>query len=138
MKKLLTILLIMVVMTVSNVCLAASDGIDLDRCQRVVEKFIAVLNTNDDSKFETLTKYLAPELQEQMRMDNFSKIRQDIRGRFGILQELKFVAYERFDQRDRLIYLSSYTRQKLVRLLYGFDKNGKMNEFALVPVVVQE
>ncbi|WP_177566917.1 hypothetical protein [Phascolarctobacterium sp.] len=51
---------------------------------------------------------------------------------------MKFVAYERFDQGDRLTYLGSYSREKMVRIIYGFDKNNKMIEFVFAPLEVQE
>lgn len=139
MKKRLTILLVMVVMMISNVCMATGDGIELKKQQKIVEKFTAVLNnTADDSDFAELSKYFAPELQDKMSMANLDKLRQDIRSRFGVLQEAKFVAYERFDQGDRITYLANYTRQDVVRLLYGFDKKGKLREFVFVPLSEQK
>jgi hypothetical protein len=51
---------------------------------------------------------------------------------------MKFVAYERFDQGDRLTYLGSYSKQQLVRVIYGFNKEGKLTEFIFAPVEVQK
>ena len=36
-----------------------------------------------------------------------------------------------------MTYLASYSKQKLVRAVYVFDKAGKMTEFVFVPVEIK-
>ena len=35
-------------------------------------------------------------------------------------------------------YLGSYSKQQLVRVIYGFNKEGKLTEFIFAPVEVQK
>jgi hypothetical protein len=51
---------------------------------------------------------------------------------------MKFVAYERLGQADRLTYLGSYSKQQMVRVIYGFNKESKLTEFIFAPMEVQK
>lgn len=105
MKKLVMLVTVVLTVAMAAVCFAAGDGNDLNKQQKIVDKFVAALTVADDS---------------------------------GYAKEMKFVAYERFDQGDRLTYLGSYSKQQLVRVIYGFNKEGKLTEFIFAPVEVQK
>mgnify|MGYP001529529617 CR=1 FL=1 len=68
----------------------------------------------------------------------FAALQKQVKDTLGTMKEMKFVAYERFDQGDRLTYLGSYSKQQLVRVIYGFNKEGKLTEFIFAPVEVQK
>ena len=112
MKKTVILLILTLMMVVSGMCYAAGDGSDLNRQQKVADKFMAVLS-GDAAAVTQLQVDMVPELAEKMTV------------------------YERFDQGDRLTYLVGYSRQQAVRAVYGFDKNGKLSEFVFVPLEVK-
>lgn len=73
-----------------------------------------------------------------MTAANFAELQKQMKEKFGTQKEAHFAVFERFDQGDRLTYLIKYSREQAVRAVYGFDKNGKLNEFVFVPLQVQE
>lgn len=128
---------LVVMMAVSAMCFAAGDGSTLNKQQRVVDKFVAAVNSADSSGFAQVSADLAPDLQSRITAADFAAMQKQMKEKFGTQKELTFAAYERFDQGDRLTYLASYSKQKLVRAVYVFDKAGKMTEFVFVPVEIK-
>ena len=129
MKKTVILLILTLMMVVSGMCYAAGDGSDLNRQQKVADKFMAVLS-GDAAAVTQLQVDMVPELAEKMTAANFAE-------QFGIQKSVRFAVYERFDQGDRLTYLVGFSRQQAVRAVYGFDKNGKLSEFVFVPLEVK-
>ena len=138
MKKLVALVTTILVMAVSGMCFAAGDGTDLNKQQRGVDKFVTALNTPDSSGFAQLRGDMVADLQNKITPESFAELQKQLKERFGTQKAIHFMAYERFDQGDRLTYLVNYSRQQVVRAIYGFDKNGKMNEFVFVPLEVQQ
>ena len=136
MKKAVMLVTLVVTMALSAMCFAAGDGSVLNKQQRVVDKFVAAVNAADSSGFAQMSADLAPDLQSKITDADFAMQKQ-LKEKFGTQKELTFAAYERFDQGDRLTYLASYSKQKLVRAVYVFDKAGKMTEFVFVPVEIK-
>lgn len=137
MKKAVMLVTLVVMMAVSAMCFAAGDGSALNKQQRVVDKFVAAVNSADSSGFAQVSADLAPDLQSRITAADFAAMQKQMKEKFGTQKELTFAAYERFDQGDRLTYLASYSKQKLVRAVYVFDKAGKMTEFVFVPVEIK-
>ncbi len=129
---------LVVTMAMSAMCFAAGDGSVLNKQQRVADKFVAALNSADSSAFTQLSVDFAPELQSKITAANFAELQKQMKEKFGSQKEITFAAYERFDQGDRLTYLASYSKQKLVRVVYGFNKEGKLTEFVFAPMEIQE
>ena len=137
MKKAVMLVTLVVTMALSAMCFAAGDGSVLNKQQRVVDKFVAAVNAADSSGFAQMSADLAPDLQSWITAADFAAMQKQMKEKFGTQKELTFAAYERFDQGDRLTYLASYSKQKLVRAVYVFDKAGKMTEFVFVPVEIK-
>lgn len=133
MKKTVILLILTLMMVVSGMCYAAGDGSDLNRQQKVADKFMAVLS-GDAAAVTQLQVDMVPELAEKMTAANFAALQKQLKEQFGMV---RFAVYERFDQGDRLTYLVGYSRQQAVRAVYGFDKNGKLSEFVFVPLEVK-
>lgn len=133
MKKTVILLILTLMMVVSGMCYAAGDGSDLNRQQKVADKFMAVLS-GDAAAVTQLQVDMVPELAEKMTAANFAALQKQLKEQFGIQKSVRFAVYERFDQGDRLTYLVGYSRQQAVRAVYGFDKNGKLSEFVFVPL----
>lgn len=137
MKKAVMLVTLVVTMALSAMCFAAGDGSVLNKQQRVVDKFVAAVNADDSSGFAQMSADFAPDLQSKITAADFAAMQKQLKEKFGTQKELTFAAYERFDQGDRLTYLASYSKQKLVRAVYVFDKAGKMTEFVFVPVEIK-
>ena len=121
MKKTVILLILTLMMVVSGMCYAAGDGSDLNRQQKVADKFMAVLS-GDAAAVTQLQVDMVPELAEKMTAANFAALQKQLKEQFGIQKSVRFAVYERFDQ---------------VRAVYGFDKNGKLSEFVFVPLEVK-
>ncbi len=137
MKKLVTVVTMIMMMAVSGMCYAAGDGSDLNRQQKVADKFMAVISGGDAAAVAQLQGDMVPELAEKMTAANFAALQKQLKEQFGAQKSVRFAVYERFDQGDRLTYLVGYSRQQAVRAVYGFDKNGKLSEFVFVPLEVK-
>lgn len=137
MKKTVILLILTLMMAVSGMCYAAGDGSDLNRQQKVADKFMAVLSGGDAAAVAQLQGDMVPELAEKMTAANFAALQKQLKEQFGAQKTVRFAVYERFDQGDRLTYLVGYSRQQAVRAVYGFDKNGKLSEFVFVPLEVK-
>ena len=107
MKKTVILLILTLMMVVSGMCYAAGDGSDLNRQQKVADKFMAVLS-GDAAAVTQLQVDMVPELAESHEMSE-----------------------------DALTYIVGYSRRQAVRAVYGFDKNGKLSEFVFVPLEVK-
>ena len=138
MKKLVMLVTVVLTVAMAAVCFAAGDGNDLNKQQKIVDKFVAALTVADDSGYAGAAAGFSPELKQKMDVKAFAALQKQVKDTLGTMKEMKFVAYERFDQGDRLTYLGSYSNQQLVRVIYGFNKEGKLTEFIFAPVEVQK
>lgn len=138
MRKSVLAVVMLMTLAMSAMCFAAGDGTVLNKEQRVVDKFVTALNAGDSSAFTQLSVDFAPDLQSKITAANFAELQKQMQEKFGNQKEITFAAYERFDQGDRLTYLASYSKQKLVRVVYGFNKDGKLTEFVFVPMEIKE
>ena len=138
MKKLVTVVTMIMMMAVSGMCFAAGDGSALNKQQKVVDRFTAVLAAPSAAAVTQLQAEMVPDLAEKMTAANIAALQKQMQEKFGNQKEATFAAFERFDQGDRLTYIVSYSREKLVRAVYGFNKEGKLNEFVFVPMEIKE
>lgn len=125
MKKLVMLVTVVLTVAMAAVCFAAGDGNDLNKQQKIVDKFVAALTVADDSGYAGAAAGFSPELKQKMDIKAFAALQKQVKDTLGTMKEMKFVAYERFDQGDRLTYLGSYSKQQLVRVIYGFNKEGQ-------------
>ena len=56
----------------------------------------------------------------------------------GHMKEAKFYSYQRFDQGDRITYIASFEIENIVAIVFTFDKNLQMTDFALSPMKTQQ
>ena len=64
----------------------------------------------------------------------FTELQKQVKQKFGTMKEAKFFTYQRFDQADRVTYIGSFTKEKIVSMIFAFDKQNKLVDFALTPV----
>ena len=50
------------------------------------------------------------------------------------LKESKFYSFERHNNQDKVTYLTSFSQENVVAIVFIFDKNNKLVEFGLLPI----
>lgn len=131
MKKMVMILTAVLAMAFSSICMAY-DGGDLNKQQAVCEKFVQAFSAGQEiPAYADITKGLDVSLKEKFTEDTYTEMQKQIKDRFGRLKELKFYSFQRFDKMDQLVYMASYSKEKLVSVTALFNKENKMTSFAL-------
>ncbi|WP_302486612.1 DUF3887 domain-containing protein [uncultured Megamonas sp.] len=132
MKKVVLIFAAVMMMAFSSVCMAA-DGGDLNKDQKVAETFISGITTNN----VTYDKFVAnfdEGLKAKINNKAYEALKNDVKTKFGDLKETKFYSFERYDNQDKVTYITSFSNEKIVAVVFIFDKNNKVVEFALLPM----
>ena len=137
MKKILFILAIMMTMAVSSVCFAA-DGDDLNKEQKTAETFINVFEGRNIPTYTIFTTGFSDNLKANINEQTYAKLQETIKNRMGNMKEAKFYSYQRFDQGDRITYIASFDKENIVAIVFTFDKNLQMTDFALSPMKTQQ
>ncbi|MDD6120768.1 MAG: hypothetical protein PUB57_09660 [Selenomonadaceae bacterium] len=77
---------------------------------------------------------MAPAAQKQFAKDKIVKISQDLKARWGKLEALGFVRWERFTQADRMFYVMKFEKAPVVYCVLVYDKQGGLENFTLSEV----
>ena len=77
---------------------------------------------------------LAPEAQKQIARDKVTKISQELQKKWGKVEALGFVRWERFTQADRMFYVMKFEKAPVVYCALVFDKQGGLENFTLSEV----
>lgn len=137
MKKIIALLTLVMTLTFAGVCLAGENSSALSKMERGVERLVDSLNSANNVPYAEIAKSFAPTLQERVPAAGLTALQKQVAEKFGRLQEMKMVSFERFDEGDRVVYLAGFSRETVVRLVFVFDKGGKMTDFAFTPVQVE-
>lgn len=132
MKKLILIFTSTIILVCSSICLA-SDGSDLNKEQKISDTFITDITSNEVS-YDKFSSNLNTGLKNKLDEKALISLKNDIKNKFGDLQEQKFYSFERREQQDKITYFASFSKEKIVALVFIFDKNSKITDFALIPV----
>lgn len=65
MKKLVMLVTVVLTVAMAAVCFAAGDGNDLNKQQKIVDKFVAALTVADDSGYAGAAAGFSPELKHK-------------------------------------------------------------------------
>ena len=136
MKKLILILTAVFTLAVSALCFAA-DGGDLNRQQRGAENFIAAFGAQAPV-YTTFSNGFDAGLKAKVTEQAYPALQQQVKERFGDLQESKFYSFQRYDKVDYVTYIASFSKEKLVNVTLAFNKDNKMIDFALSPIKQNE
>ena len=138
MKKIVVFVVMLVSLMMASVCLAGENGSALNKIERTTDKMIAVFLPGSATTYAEVAKGFTPELKEKLTVEAFDNIKKEVSSKFGTIKETKMVSFERFDAGERVVYLAGFTKEKVVSLMFLFNKSGAMTNFALSPVQVQE
>lgn len=134
MKKFIALVTLVMIVAFAGVCMAGENGVALNRTERVVDKLVNSFDAGKNITYAELAKGFSSELQQKVQETGFAELQKQVAEKFGRLQDIKMVSFERFDQGDRTVYLAGFSKEKIVRMIFAFDKDGKMTDFILTPV----
>lgn len=134
MKKVLIMLVVSCLMMFSSVCLAANDGKDLGKQQQVAEKLMDAFDGEPVPLYAQVSAGFSDTMKQAVTEEAFNELCKQVRVKFGTMKEAKFFTFQRFDQGDRVSYVASFTKEKIVSMIFAFDKQNKLVDFAFTPV----
>lgn len=136
MKKIILALTVVMMMAFSGICMAA-DGGDLNKEQKVADTFIDAIST-DKVAYDKVAVGLNDGLKAKMNEKAFTTLKNNVKTKYGDLKEEKFYSFERYDQQDRVTYITSFSNEKVVALVFVFDKDAKLAEVGFMPMQTQQ
>ena len=79
MKKLVMLVTVVLTVAMAAVCFAAGDGNDLNKQQKIVDKFVAALTVADDSGYAGAAAGFSPELKQKMDVKAFAALQKQVK-----------------------------------------------------------
>lgn len=136
MKKVVLIFTALFMLALSSICMAA-DGGDLNKEQKNAELFISGITTNN-VVYDKFSAYFDASLKEKLSNNGYDTLKNEVKTKFGDLKEYKFYSFERYDKQDKVTYITSFSKEEIVAMVFIFNKDGKLAEFGLMPMQKQE
>ena len=84
--------------------------------------------------FAQVSAGFSPNLKKAVDEKAFTELQKQVKQKFGTMKEAKFFTFQRFDQADRVTFIASFTKEKIVSMIFAFDKQNKLVDFAFTPV----
>ncbi len=134
MKKLLMMFIVSCLMMVCSVGLAANDHKDLAKQQQVAEKFMDVFDVEPAPMYAQVSVGFSANLKKAVTEKAFTELQKQVKQKMGTLKEAKLFAFQRFDQADRLTYIASFSKEKMVSMVFAFDNQNKLVDFVFTPI----
>ena len=134
MKKIVIMMIVSCLMMLCSVGFAANESKDLAKQQAVAERFLDVFDAEPAPLFAQVSAGFNPKMKEAITEKAFTDLQKQVKQKLGTMKEAKFFAYQRFDQADRVTYIGSFTKEKMVSIVFVFDRQNKMADFAFTPV----
>lgn len=121
-------------MMLCSVGFAADDHKALAKQQQVAEKMMDAFDGEPMPLFTQVSAGFNANLKKAVDEKAFTELQKQVKQKFGTMKEAKFYTYQRFDQADRVTYIASFTKEKIVSMIFAFDKQNKLMDFAFTPV----
>lgn len=134
MKKYFVMAIVTCLMMICSVGLAANDHKDLAKQQQVAERFMDVFDGEPIPMYAQVSAGFSVDMKKAVTEKVFTELQKQARTKFGTMKEAKLFAFQRFDQADRLTYVASFSKEKLVSMVFAFDKQNKLIDFAFTPM----
>ena len=120
----------------STVCFAAYEthhlSVQMGIAADVLDFFYK--SSASDSQFEWLSRNFSYDLKHKLTKSQFGALRLIVRDEYGFLKDSKFYIFQRFDQVDRVGYIGTFTKDKVAKIIFTFDKENRLTDFAFTPV----
>lgn len=136
MKKLIMAFVMVFVLAFAGVC-SAADGSVLNRQQVAAEKFMSAFGAAAPAYTE-VQGVLGGQLKDNFSEQVYADLQKQVKEKFGSLKETKFFSFQRFDQADQIVYIASFSREKLVSMVFIFNKDNKVENFSFTKLEAKE
>ena len=127
-------LMVACMLMVCSIGFAADDHKVLGKQLAVAEKVLDAVDGDPVPTFAQVSAGFNANLKAKFDDKAFENLKKQVRVQLGNLKEAKFFAFQRFDQVDRVIYVASFSKEKVVNIVFAFDKQSKLADFAFSPV----
>ena len=127
-------LMVTCLMMVCSVGFAADDHKVLAKQLQVAEKVLDAVDGQPVPAFAKVSVGFNANLKAKFDEKAFENLKKQVRVQLGNLKEAKFFAFQRLDQVDRVIYVASFSKEKVVNIVFAFDKQSKLANFVFSPV----
>ena len=134
MKKLIVMLMVSCLMMICSVGFAADEHKALGKQMQVAEKMMDAFDGEPMPLFAQVSAGFNANLKKAVDEKAFTELQKKVKQKLGTMKEAKFFAYQRFDQADRVTYIASFAKEKVVSMIFAFDKQNKLIDFAFTPV----
>ena len=134
MKKLVIMMIVSCLMMLCSVGFAADDHKALGKQMQVAEKMLDAFDGEPIPLFAQVSAGFNANLKKAVDEKAFTELQKQVKQKFGTMKEAKFFTYQRFDQADRVTYIGSFSKEKMVSMVFAFDKQNKLVDFAFAPV----
>lgn len=134
MKKILVMMIVSCLMMICSVSFAADDHKALGKQLAVAEKMMDAFDAEPMPLFAQVSAGFSANLKQAVDEKAFTELQKQVRQKFGTMKEAKFFTFQRFDQADRVTFIASFTKEKIVSMIFAFDKQNKLVDFAFTPV----
>lgn len=134
MKKLLIMMMVSCLMMLCSVGFAADDHKALGKQQQVAERIMDAFDGEPVPMYAQVSAGFSANMKKAVTEEAFAELQKQVKRKFGTMKEAKFFTFQRFDQADRVTYIASFTKEKIVSMIFAFDKQNKLVDFAFTPV----
>ena len=134
MKKLLIMMMVSCLMMLCSVGFAADDHGALHKQKRVAERIMDSFDGDPVPLYAQVSAGFSANMKKAVTEEAFAELQKQVKQKFGTMKEAKFFTFQRFDQADRVTYIASFTKEKIVSMIFAFDKQNKLVDFAFTPV----
>ena len=134
MKKLLIMMMVSCLMMLCSVGFAADDHKALGKQQQVAERIMDAFDGDPIPLYAQVSAGFSANMKKAVTEEAFAELQKQVKQKFGTMKEAKFFTFQRFDQADRVTYIASFTKEKIVSMIFAFDKQNKLVDFAFTPV----
>ena len=134
MKKLLIMMMVSCLMMLCSVGFAADDHKALGKQQQVAERIMDAFDGEPVPMYAQASAGFSANMKKAVTEEAFAELQKQVKQKFGTMKEAKFFTFQRFDQADRVTYIASFTKEKIVSMIFAFDKQNKLVDFAFTPV----
>lgn len=135
MKKLFLLVTMICLLCFGSTAFAASNGQILEKEEALTSQVMTALT--GIMSYDRLSPSFTPELRQTLDKEQLNTMKKEVKTKFGKMQGMQFISLQKFDQGDRVIYLASFAKQKLVRVEVFFNVKGaepKIMSFSLAPI----
>jgi hypothetical protein len=131
MKKFIFLLTTLLTMAVATACFAANDGSDLNKEQKIVAKFIDLIDGDPVPALSALTPDFDSKMAERFNEKHYTGLPKVVKEKLGDLKEYHFVLFQRYIDGDKLIYSASFSKEEETVLIFVFNQQGKLFDYAI-------